>query len=392
MGLWDANTTSSVAGAVITSGANIYMNDQNNKANERMQQQQNAWNLEQWKRNNEYNSPANQMLRLKQAGLNPDLMYQQGTTGISSSPAQGSNPIPKQPFMLDPMMTSNLLTAKKQRENIEADTELKKADANQKDAQTKGINFDNITKEASALYYEEFIKSWNSYDVDKKKRMFNNILDTLDIQYSNALKSAQNDQYQNEYDYWQHMYDLYVLWGSIYGFDGLTIEDGGISATKDWLGRRERGEMADYIKKSVLGALKDGNIDFVEKNFEILSATLVGVNRDNAIKALNEDLLKIEKQIKDLELKYQQWYNNDDNILSFFGIDFSPREWQVIGPVIKEFVSQLDELTSDDLVIMDQPEKGKNGKQKGKKRGVKGKKGNKSFKLPKIYKGGTITL
>lgn len=37
--------------------------------------------LEQWNRANEYNTPANQMARLRSAGLNPRLMYGQGTTG-----------------------------------------------------------------------------------------------------------------------------------------------------------------------------------------------------------------------------------------------------------------------------------------------------------------------
>ena len=103
--LWD------LAGAVVGTGANIVSTAMTNRANERMQQQQNAWNLEQWNRNNEYNSPAAQMQRLKAAGINPDLMYGQnagGASGNSSSPAQGSNPIPKQPFQLDPLLFAQL--------------------------------------------------------------------------------------------------------------------------------------------------------------------------------------------------------------------------------------------------------------------------------------------
>lgn len=45
----------------------------------------NNFNLDMWRRENEYNTPANQMQRLKDAGLNPSLMYSQGTTGNSSS-------------------------------------------------------------------------------------------------------------------------------------------------------------------------------------------------------------------------------------------------------------------------------------------------------------------
>lgn len=44
---------------------------------------QNALNIEQWERENEYNLPVNQIARLKQAGLNPDLAYGQlGSAGL----------------------------------------------------------------------------------------------------------------------------------------------------------------------------------------------------------------------------------------------------------------------------------------------------------------------
>lgn len=41
-------------------------------------------NQEAWRRQNAYNTPKNQMLRFKQAGLNPNLIYGQGTAGNAS--------------------------------------------------------------------------------------------------------------------------------------------------------------------------------------------------------------------------------------------------------------------------------------------------------------------
>lgn len=41
--------------------------------------------LEMWNRSNEYNTPLSQMNRIKQAGLNPNLVYGNGVTGNSSS-------------------------------------------------------------------------------------------------------------------------------------------------------------------------------------------------------------------------------------------------------------------------------------------------------------------
>lgn len=376
--------------AVATAGTNqignIISTAMANDANERMQHEQNKWNLEQWNRNNAYNSPAAQMQRFKAAGLNPDLMYQQGTPGISSAPAQGSNPIPKQPFQmqLDPLMLAQL-------KNIEADTNLKKSDANQKDALTEGINYDNITKKAAAAYQEEWLEAWNSYDKKKKRQMFDNMLSTCYIQEENALESAKNGKFQNEEDYWNHMLQLYIIKGSIYGFDGLTIENGGLSATDEWITRMQKGKMNDLISKQIEGALTEGNIDFVRKHFQLMDASLVGQQRENAKKLLEEDILKIEKRIKELERDYQEWYNDDSKILEFFGIKFSPREWQIIAPMAKEFVSMLADADQGGPIIL---EEGPQDKNKGKGKKGKPTKGTKGFKMPKIkgLKGGTIAM
>ncbi len=382
----DSELWGGVATAAINQTGNIISTAMANEANERMQHEQNKWNLEQWNRNNAYNHPAAQMQRLKAAGLNPDLMYGQnagGAMGNSSAPAQGTQPIPKQPFRmdLDPLMLAQL-------KNIEADTNLKNSDANQKDALTEGINYDNITKKAAAAYQEEWLKTWNSYDPKKKREMFNNMLSTCYIQEENALESAKNGKYQNEEDYWNHMLQLYIIKGSIYGFDGLRIEDGGISATPEWISKMQQGKMNDLISKQIEGALTEGNIDFVQKHFQLMDASLVGQQRENAKKLLEEDILKIEKRIKELERDYQEWYNNDNKILEFFGIKFSPREWQIIAPMAKEFVSMLADADQGGPIILQEGPQDKKGK------GKKGTKGTKGFKMPKIkgLKGGTISL
>lgn len=54
--------------------------------------QQNDYDLNLWNLMNEYNSPQSQMQRFKEAGLNPMLVYQQGTPGNASSPANSTMP------------------------------------------------------------------------------------------------------------------------------------------------------------------------------------------------------------------------------------------------------------------------------------------------------------
>lgn len=59
-------------------------NQANRDWNLNLAKQQNQWNIEQWNRENEYNSPSAQMARYKSAGLNPDLIYGQPNLSAAS--------------------------------------------------------------------------------------------------------------------------------------------------------------------------------------------------------------------------------------------------------------------------------------------------------------------
>lgn len=93
-------------GAVIAGGASLLgsalgfgSQKKTNKANMELAKYQNEWqsqenekayqrNLKMWNLQNEYNSPTQQMARLRSAGLNPNLVYGSGVTGNSA----GSTP------------------------------------------------------------------------------------------------------------------------------------------------------------------------------------------------------------------------------------------------------------------------------------------------------------
>lgn len=62
-------------------------NQKNREWNLNLAKMQNSWNIDQWNRENAYNTPAAQMARLKQANINPDLFY--GNSG-AVSPAAAS--------------------------------------------------------------------------------------------------------------------------------------------------------------------------------------------------------------------------------------------------------------------------------------------------------------
>lgn len=56
-----------------------------NETNIRLANEQMAWNERMWNMQNEYNTPAQQMQRISEAGLNPNLMYSQGSPGVAGS-------------------------------------------------------------------------------------------------------------------------------------------------------------------------------------------------------------------------------------------------------------------------------------------------------------------
>lgn len=90
------NSGAQLLGQGINAFAQGNMNKKTRKWNEKMYAQQRADSLADWNMQNEYNSPAAQMQRLKMAGLNPALVYKNGATSdagpIRSSQVEGWNP------------------------------------------------------------------------------------------------------------------------------------------------------------------------------------------------------------------------------------------------------------------------------------------------------------
>lgn len=83
-----AGTANSLIGGAFSLGGMALQH----KYNKELAEIQNQYNIDMWNRQNEYNSPVQQMNRLKEAGLNPNLMYSQGNVGNASSAPQMSAP------------------------------------------------------------------------------------------------------------------------------------------------------------------------------------------------------------------------------------------------------------------------------------------------------------
>lgn len=86
------NAIGSIIGSGIEAASSMAGLKKQHEYNKEMAALQNQYNIDMWNRQNEYNSPVQQMNRLKEAGLNPNLMYGQGTVGNASSAPHLSAP------------------------------------------------------------------------------------------------------------------------------------------------------------------------------------------------------------------------------------------------------------------------------------------------------------
>lgn len=81
------------AGSLIGGITNAFGQSSANETNIQLARENREWQEMMWNKQNEYNSPAAQIQRMKEAGLNPALMYSQGNVGNAGSP--GSIPTPQ---------------------------------------------------------------------------------------------------------------------------------------------------------------------------------------------------------------------------------------------------------------------------------------------------------
>lgn len=136
-GILGAAAIAGLASAV-GSGMNSYSANMANKWNRREAEKNRQWQEEQWMKQNDYNLPINQLSRLKDAGLNPNLaLGQSGLSNVASSFGSGSQAQQISPQYGDTMhgvssaldTYMNLMMNKANIRNLESDSDNKDAQA-----------------------------------------------------------------------------------------------------------------------------------------------------------------------------------------------------------------------------------------------------------------------
>lgn len=114
--------------------------------NKKLQDYVYSQNLEQWNRENKYNSPASQMARFNAAGLNSNLMYGEMSAGATSPEMSigevGTGAAPSAPNADAPFVPFDYIAA----QNALSQSKLIDAQVNKTNAETLGVISDNALK------------------------------------------------------------------------------------------------------------------------------------------------------------------------------------------------------------------------------------------------------
>lgn len=136
---------------LFSQGSQIKVAREYNQAQRQLAEYQNEWNLEMWNKQNAYNSPVEQMKRYQQAGLNPHLIYGQGSNGNSQSSPKAAaydiTPIPR--IDAGSAMTNAINSALQmaQIENVKANTEKVLSERVLNDEKALLVNLQGIFQE-----------------------------------------------------------------------------------------------------------------------------------------------------------------------------------------------------------------------------------------------------
>lgn len=118
--------------SVINAVSGLIGNAQQNKYNKELAQYQNAFNLEMWNRNNEYNSPQATIQRMVDAGINPRSYNNLGQFANAADAPQAASYSKTAPLAA----FSDIMLTQAQIENLKSQTEKNNAEIRNKDADT----------------------------------------------------------------------------------------------------------------------------------------------------------------------------------------------------------------------------------------------------------------
>nr|QJB20582.1 MAG: DNA pilot protein [Microvirus sp.] len=272
-------------GPVASGATALFGQHKQNRANLKLAEYQYSKDLEMWNKSNEYNSPVNQMSRLKSAGLNPNLVYGNGSVvgNTSSSLPQYQAPKMEYDTKINPLESLSAFL----------DIKAKKAQIDQIEQQTANLAQENYLKD----FFRDDKKSKLGYEIgilmEKKLRESNlNELDFNSGEFGSDGVFDLNDSY---------MAKLRDATKSKLGYEiGILMEKKLRESNLNWLdfNRGEFGsdgvfdlndsymaKLRDLTLDNIMSSISNKNKDLVVKDkiMDKYSAEIRGMNIRNAI-------------------------------------------------------------------------------------------------------------
>lgn len=195
---WTADTTSNAiqaGGGIASSLINILGQNYINNRNIEEQRRAQAQAQEYWYQQQEYNSPKNQVARIQEAGLNPDMLYGQSSSGVAGNaptPAQTINPPTLNPYFLDPMTASNISKNISEIAKNKADAKKSNSDANLAEEQAltekeKRV-FQDLQNTITFLSLDDQVNVWRSKSQSSKLEYYKESLAVNETIFEQATK------------------------------------------------------------------------------------------------------------------------------------------------------------------------------------------------------------
>lgn len=179
---------SGLFGSAIGSKRALKAQRETNALNKELAYKQNEWNLEQWQRENEYNSPENQIELLKKAGLNPNLYGGQGATAGQLVSADLANQEAPPPSAFNPLPADSISNVLQGLLGI-AEVKKLESETNRNNA-AAGLDHTRQVNEMTAGKYIDALKK-GEIALQNSTLQVQGSVKTLNEEQANTLKKQQ---------------------------------------------------------------------------------------------------------------------------------------------------------------------------------------------------------
>lgn len=163
-------------GGLLGNAMTGYSQHETNQTNLRIARETNAQNYKLWQENNAYNTPSAQMARLKAAGLNPNQIYGNISSGNSSSPATAQGAVMKSAKFGDfgsNAAVMSYLQGQMQKSTIslqDTQSDKNKAETNKTNVESLNLQKDGLLKDIT--YYQklfDYFRSNNLFPLERRQ-------------------------------------------------------------------------------------------------------------------------------------------------------------------------------------------------------------------------------